>query len=118
MDKMKIYSLVTRLLERSKTNNVEWEKTNKESVYQVSLPNYSLRISELIIVKKSPLDSRQVEYELSIFNEAGEMIDKFTDEDLSEIDYNSHAVFKDLFSLARRSSFGVEGAIDEIMGYL
>ena len=119
MDKNKIYSLVTRLLERSKYNNIKWEKTNKEGVYQITLPNYALRISESAKAGSMILNAFNKEiYELSIYNETGELIDKFTDEDLTEIDLNSHAVFEEVYKLARRSSFGVDGAIDEIMGYL
>lgn len=121
MDAYKITQLVDRLLDRTKSKTINWEKTNREGIYQVSLPKYSIRISEK--QESNNFGTYRLagsdEFQISIYGEEGELLDSFTEADLR----NSGVLtlgnkFEELFKLARRSASGADEAIDDILGYL
>lgn len=111
----KISQLVKRVHEQTLAGKVGWEETEREDVYQASFPNYSIRYSS-----QPHRGTSQLDYVLTIYNQAGSVIEEVVDTELkeSEIGYNAYNVMKETYETARGQALGVEQAIDDILGYL
>ena len=107
MSNMKVYGLLCALLERTEENKLSWEVTAWDSKFITGLVDYTVGINE-----------EEGSYYLTIENGLSEVIDYITDDDLYEIDGNSHAMMRALYGMARRNARGADKAIDDILRYL
>ena len=93
--------------------NLQWEKTADEGVFQTIVASYILRYKH---------KTHGNIYTIELYNSDNEMVDRFTDEELTDNDeYESELVFSKMSSAydkARRQAMGTEKAIDDIISEL
>lgn len=110
----KIVKLVRRLFQLTQEEKLPWEETGHESVYQLSLADYIIRVAE-----QPQEDPKQPpRHVLRICNAKGIVLDQVTDEDINEHIHDAHEFLQDLYRRARRIAMGVETAIDRINRHL
>lgn len=112
----KISQLVKRVHEQTLAGKVPWEESEREDVYQVSFPNYSIRYSSRL----NRPNSSDLDYVLTVYNDQGSVVEEVADPDLEDEDLNfvSNEVMKETYERARGQALGVEKAIDDILRYL
>ncbi len=108
MSMEKLASLVTKLLLLTDKQKLQWEQTESSSVFQVSFPEYSIRIF--------PRQGREgTDYHIAVLNSDGDVIDTASDVSLKEHLTDSYEKMQYLHDAARRSAFGVDKALDNIL---
>lgn len=112
----KVGKLIRSLHSTSKSGKIIWEDTEKDGTYQVSFPNYTIRIFSRIN-PYNPHDGN-TDYVIQIINGDGDVVDEISDVDVKEIISNSYNVMREIHDIARRQVFGVEKALDEILSDL
>jgi hypothetical protein len=104
--------LINNLHRLTLQNKLEWRQTERDDVFQVSFPDYAVRLS----VRQSRQQSDALEYVVSLVNDVGDMIDQVGDEDFE--DRSNYGVLKEMYEMARRSALGVDQALDSILSQL
>jgi hypothetical protein len=115
MGNYKIGLLIKTLKTRTEEGLISWNETEKDGVYQVAFPNYTIRVS----IRMS--EQLSYDYMVSIYNLDGKLIEEVSDPDLSSYlggDDNSYNFMRDLYDNARRNAMGVDKALDEILSKL
>lgn len=112
----KVGKLIRSLHANTKAGSITWEETERHGTYQVSFPNYTIRLSNRVN-PYNPYDG-DTDYVIQIINGDGDVVDEVSDVDVKDIVDNSYNVMKDLHDMARRQAFGVEKALDEILNDL
>lgn len=107
MSYQKIVLLIQKLIEKTSAAEIRWEDTEEENVYQVVLPEYSVRIWP-----------RGEDFMLGIFNAQGALIEEVSDVYLTDELSEAYSKMKDLYDSARRIAMGVEQALDSILSSL
>ena len=106
-------SLVTGLYTGTEAGRLDWRKTDIEGTYQLTLPEHAIQITE-------ELRSSQLEtcVQISLFDKAGELIDRFTDEDFGTETANARGfaiMMGNLYRRARGYALGLEQAYDAVL---
>lgn len=107
----KYMQLVKRLIARQSQGKLDWNATEVEGVFQLSFPDYSLRIYE----RQSRAGTDIV---IALYNEEGTQIDEFTDVSLHQEWEESYLEMSGLYAEARRVALGVDKALDSLLNEL
>lgn len=111
----KIHDLVQKLITRTDLAKVSWEITTTEGTYQVSFPNYAVRL----FARPSQSNSEAVDYVLTLHDEEGRLVDEITDVALEESGFQMAFMrMARLYSAARRTALGVDKVIDGLLSNL
>jgi len=104
---------INKLLEKTKDGSISWKRTEKADVFQVSFPEYSIRL-----LWRRPYE--EIEYGIMIFNSEGNIISELWDEDFTELCSNpsSYKLFEELYELARNEAMGVDSALNYLLNEL
>jgi hypothetical protein len=109
----KLWDFIQRLRDRTTEGKVSWERTADEGVYQVSFPNYTVRIFS------RPAGEEEFEYVVQIVDQEGTVVEEATNGDLAAAATagrsSAYRLMGDLFKQARRKAMGVDQALDAIM---
>ena len=113
----KFSKLVKALAEQSEEGRLKWEESVEPGVYQVSFPNYSVKIREEFGEEPEP------DIVITIHNAEGATLDRFTDRDLhsymvDNFHVRSYTTMDAIFQKARRTAMGSEQALDSILKFL
>jgi hypothetical protein len=108
--------LVDGLLEKSLVGQISWEEHPRKGVFQTSFGFYGLTIEKNITYEPNPPyeDETHDTVIIRISNSDDQVIESFSDEDLSD----KGSFFKkmnELYSLARRKALGADQAINDIL---
>ena len=112
----KMKEVINQLHRRTMDDDLPWEETEDEAVYQTAFPNYSIRVSE-----RPPKESQAegMDYWVSIYNAYGKLVDEVSDPDMREDyendDINPFDLMRELYDNARRTAMGVQVALSEIL---
>ena len=104
----KVVKLVRGLFKQTLAGKVGWETTDREGVFQVSYPNYSIRIS----IKETAGGD---DIWLTIINDVGDVVESVSDVTIKGSLSNAFSIMSNIYSEARRVAMGVNAAIDEIL---
>ena len=115
MSYQKIADIITKISEKTKNESIEWETTEKEGVYQVSLSNYSVRVFK-VPGRENPMEEE--DYIIQVMNGQGEIVEEVSDVDIKSVLTDAYTMMKSTFELARRKAMGVDVALDSILGEL
>jgi len=107
----KIVTMVRRLFRMTQEEDLTWEETGHEGVYQLAVADYSVRVLE----KQGEDPKAAPKYLLQICNAKGVVLDQVTDSDINENIHDADEFMQDLYRRARRSAMGVETAVDRII---
>ncbi|WP_116817757.1 hypothetical protein [Pseudomonas syringae] len=107
----KLIKLVTELNKQTSAGKVAWESTDLVGVFQVSYPNYSIRISS-----RERNDVEDVF--ITIINSVGDVVESFSDVTLSSDFSSAYRLMSNTYFEARRIAMGVNAALDEILAEL
>ena len=106
--------LAQLLGKKTKDGELQWKRTERDEVFQHAFPDYSVRIHH----EHEPLFD-QDDYVLTIYNQEGLIIERFTNGDLQREGlpeaYNS---MQEMYNTARRSAMGIDKALDDLLTYL
>jgi hypothetical protein len=105
----KLVKLVRGLNKQTLAGKIAWESTDRVGVFEVSYPNYSIRIS----VKEKETSE---DIWITIINDLGDTVESFSDVTISSSLPNSYRVMSNIYAEARRIAMGVNAALDEILG--
>lgn len=104
----KLIKLVTGLNKQTFAGKVAWESTDLVGVFQVSYPNYSIRIS-------SRERGGAEDVFITIINSVGDVVESFSDVTLSSDFSSAYRLMSNTYFEARRIAMGVNAALDEIL---
>jgi hypothetical protein len=104
MDHQKLLTLVKRIGAKTDEGQLTWEETEKAGVFQTALSTGSIRLA-----------TRGGDYQVTIFNENGSLVETFTDSDLLPYDTSVYAILGRLYETARRQAIGIDKTIDGIL---
>ena len=107
MTNEKLFLLIEKLLENTRSGNIKWEVTANANRFATSKADYSIIIS---------IEGGNIC--LEIVDDWDEEIERINDVDLRDVDSNSLDVMKSLFVIARRNARGADKAIDDILDSL
>jgi len=110
----KLAKIAELLYERTKNNNIKWEATESHDVFQASFSHSSVRIEET----QNKFNRHETDIEITVINEDGEVVEQFTDEDISELLEKSYQKNGGYTKKARRDALGVDVTLDEIIEVL
>lgn len=110
----KYFDLLDRLVEQTNGGNLKWEETVENRSFMVSFPNYTIRVSQ------EDGENDMTDYVISIINNEGSVIDRFSDVTLSQMRPGGSyfTMMEELFNNARRNAFGADKALDDILSEL
>ena len=114
MEENKLITLVERLSSKSMKGELDWEQTDKEDEFQLSLPKYTIRIFS----KPSSEAFADIDIFIAIYNGDGTLIEQTVDYELKDSINSSYQVFKGIYNNARRKAMGVDKALDDILNSL
>lgn len=110
----KVSKLIDLLYEKTKSSKITWEESEKDNVYQMSFPKYSVRM----FIRENQQDFTSQDYFIQIINENGTVIDEVSDLDVKDIIDGSYKKMEEMYNLARRQALGVDEALDIILNNL
>jgi len=99
------FSILDRLIAKSRNRELDWKEGVFPQSFQVSFPNYSLTLGP-------QFRGNTKDYVVTILNSEGTAIDEFSDVDLGD---GYFAQMDELYQSARRQALGVDKALDEIL---
>ena len=114
MEKNKLVKLIEQLSSKSMKGELDWEQTDKEGIFQLTLAKYTIRIS----VMPASENPDALDIFLAIYNEEGSLIERAVDYDMKNEFVNSYKIFKEIYDNARRKAMGVDKALDDILASL
>lgn len=101
----KLWKLIGKLESYSDYGSRKWEETTSPNAFQLSLPEYVLRIAE-----------SGNDYVISIFNNNGRLVEAASDSDFTDNGVlGAYQALRRLYEKARRSAVGAEKAVDDIL---
>lgn len=112
----KLAQLVERVHGQTLANEVKWQATEEEGVFQLAFPKYALRIS----ARQSRQPGDDPDYVLTIYNDSGTVIEDVADPELAEeadIGYDPYRVMKETYDRARGQAMGIDEALDDLLKY-
>jgi hypothetical protein len=106
--------LIELLLQRTSRGQIDWKPAVQEEAFQVSFKDNSVRIS-----KDEEQDERW--YKLELINNQGSTVDVVTSFELDheqQTNLHWHLKMRELHDLARRTAFGAEKVLNQILSEL
>ncbi len=107
--------LVMALAERTKNGQLDWKPTEDESQFQVSITENTVRIH-------MDTSGSTADMYIYLLNKEGVTIDSFSDVDLNESGIQPpggragwFAFMRELYESARRSAYGANKILDELL---
>jgi len=113
----KMSKIVQRVHDLTQSGNLCWEETEKEGVYQAAFPDNTVRIREIYTLNEYE-EHTGIDYELSIYNEEGKLLEQVKDTDIASVYREAFATMKKTYESARRLALGVDTALDNLIGHL
>ena len=113
----KIARLVKVLSNQTKDQELKWNETETEGIYEISFKNYSVRLSKNQKFNEIIQDFEPIII-LELANQNGEIIEQITDENLGKLIHDPYGTMKEMYETARRQAMGVESALDEILSLI
>lgn len=121
-NKSKYYRLINSIFKKTRDGSMSWEETDEDDVFQVSFPDYSLRISRVPTRSQDP-DGEDII--LRIYNNEGKLIDEVDDAMIYQYDperrfsgLSSYQAMYEIYNIARRQALGVEQALDSLLNLI
>lgn len=110
----KYTTLISKLLNSTKENRINWQKTGRQNEYCVELSQFMITIAMVSSGTFAIGKERNSSYILSLVNEEGENID------VCEILSSDPDIVQasELFAEARRSYYKVDEVLDSVIGSL
>ncbi|PYI92265.1 MAG: hypothetical protein DME97_11075 [Verrucomicrobia bacterium] len=109
MENPKLAAIVDRLAAKTRDGEVPWEATENRNTLQAAFSNWTVRL-----LQKTPSL-----FQISIYNEAGLLLDSATDEDLTtSVQGGAFTTMNHMYNLARRRAMGVDQALDSFLAEL
>lgn len=108
MDNTKISRLINALSRKTEEGAITWEPTEKADTFQTAFAAATVRISK----------ERNADIRVSVYNEAGQLVDTATDVDLKDSDSilpSPYYVLGNLLNRARRQAMGVDATLDALL---
>jgi hypothetical protein len=118
MDKQR--KLVELLFKRTTDGMLEWSEALPKDTFQVSMSDKSIRIR----ATESLTHEDANDYEISLLNSEGKVVDTFTDNELAaeqsepSAKGRTYRLFRELYDMARRTALGSEKILNEILSEL
>ncbi|WP_438868398.1 hypothetical protein [Pseudomonas sp. L1(2025)] len=109
----KMVKLISTLAAKTEQGSIGWVETEVVDVFQMAFPNNFVRLS---FEEKGPFG--QLEYQLQILNNEGNVIEEINNAQLSGFIADSYEVMGKLYNNARRQAMGVDTALDEILAFI
>jgi hypothetical protein len=106
----KYQKLVTALLAKTEAGDLQWQQMPRADVYMAPLKGNAVTIAEVM----SRRDTDDQDYEISLLNADGNVVDRFRDIDLGA-PVERFAAMRDLFVRARRQALGSDKVLNEIL---
>ena len=104
-------ALIQHLHERSLDGTLEWTDSIIRSAFEVSLSNYTIRVS-----------MENDDYRVNILDGQGRTVESFTDVDLDkgagELTHRYYKMLSEIYDMARRIAYGVDEALNNILDEL
>jgi hypothetical protein len=102
--------LVRSIYEKSELGVLDWERTAIDDVFQVSFSASSIEIAG----NETGEFDQQV-FRLNIYNERGDIIKSFPEDELYRDFENGHNYLEKIYTLARSKALKIDEAIDNIL---
>ena len=105
--------LIEYLLTLSRKRELEWKEAVFPDAFETSFPSYSLLIG-------TEEGRNGTDYYIFIVGANGEIVDRFTDVDISQSSegFDAFSKMREIHDSARRIAKGADKALDEILGEL
>ena len=104
-------AIVQHLHERSLDGTLEWTDSIIRGAFEVSLSNYTIRVSV-----------ENEDYRVSIVDGQGTTVESFTDVDLDRgagaTNQGYYKMLSEIYDMARRIAYGVDEALNSILAEL
>lgn len=113
----KIATIVNKLQLSTKKGSLQWEKTEKEAVYEVAFPNFTIRLSSQP-TEEEVADIGDVDYVISIYDSSGTSVESASDIDLKPVLDQSYKILKEIYQSAKGYALGTEQTLDSIISTL
>jgi hypothetical protein len=107
--------LVRRLFQQTQEGRLAWQETGREGTYQAIIDEFVISIIGSPTEEVGSPVAGPANYAIEIRNAKGTLLERITDEDISERLRDSDGFMKDLHHRVRRIALGVETAIDRII---
>lgn len=117
MSLQKIAAVVDRLLGLTKNNELVWETTETEEVFQVSFANSSIKLSYRPTVEEDTEDD-DIDYVVTVLNNSGLVVEEVSDIELRDYMTDSFDKLDELYELARGYALGTEQILDSLIDEL
>ena len=111
--------LVRALFDKTQAGSVDWHEGVGADTFQVSFKDHSVQIA----MRKGR--DELMDYVISVLNEEGTVVDRFSDEELDEEDGvpagqggEWYQRMKELYNMALRHARGADKALNAILGEL
>jgi hypothetical protein len=110
--------LVKALFDKTQTGSVDWHESAAADTFQVSFKDHSVQIA----MRKGR--DELMDYVISVLNEEGTVVDRFSDEELDTEDDGTikgrgwYALMLELYNLALRHARGADKALNAILDEL
>ena len=117
MSSKKYLQLVQLLIKKTDEETATWEPTSKEGVFSLSLPDYSVRISQV----RNEDEPNATDVLFQIVDAQGRLIDAFRDLDAAAELSDKRQAFEAMermYKQARRVALGVDKALDTLIEQL
>lgn len=115
MTTRRLQQLVTRLHARTVAQELDWERTPRDEVYQCSFSSYVVQLR----VRQSQYEDDALDYIVEIRDEAGRLVESFDDWTLSREGMDSaYQMMGATYNAARRAALGTDAALDALIAEL
>lgn len=104
--------LIDRIHKRTKAGTLDWDETTDDNIFLTTFPDYAIHIAKVEELNGA------TNYNLSIFNEEGRLIEKFSPGNIADSYDEGYEILEEIFELARGDALGVDVAIDNIISLL
>ena len=108
----KMAEFIWGLIHGTEQGKLLWDETEKEDVYQLAFPEYTVRVYE-----DYPEGGDYPIIFLSIHNDKGVQIERVSESGFSEYEHGA-SWLPNLYEAARRRAMGVEDALDKLLASL
>jgi hypothetical protein len=108
--------MIDKLYQKAEHGGIVWKKSFDDGSFQVSFSKYIVKIA---LIPRRGQDEPDIL--ITIFDSGGEVVDTFTDIDLTVMEDSGEIFYPKmlrLYEIARRSALGSDAAIDSILSDL
>lgn len=106
--------IVDRLIKSTEAGLVTWEATTSENTYEVSMPDYTIRLRNTPTYYEQ-YDDYVRSFHIEFVNNKGKVLLSVSDDSLTPELGDAHTKLSNLFDLILRRVEGVDQALDDIL---